>query len=125
GLSMSFAGDGDGDLATATTPTGTWGVRLRGAEVRGTRLTLSRGGSAVFFPVPADGAVEEMAHHASPVTGTSVSFEVGSREVTTRLTYATADDGPTAHGLLPHHSPDGQAACDLGAWPTVYGTLEL
>ncbi|WP_110241289.1 glycosyl hydrolase [Nocardioides gilvus] len=123
GLSVAFTGEGE--LATARTPTGTWGVRLRDARLQGKKLTVSRGGSAVFFPVPADGAVEEMGRHASPLTGTSVSFEVGAREVTTSLTYETVDDGPTAHGLLPHHTVTDRGRCDLGSWPTVYGALEM
>ena len=86
---------GSGDVATAETSTGTWGVRLRDAQLEDDAITLAEGGSAVFFPVPEDGSADELAAYAAPLTGTAVSFAVETDEVATELSYTTV--GGPAH----------------------------
>ena len=53
-LTPSVPFTGSGDVATAETSTGTWGVRLRDAQLEEDAITLASGGIAVFFPVPED-----------------------------------------------------------------------
>ena len=125
-LTTSVPFSGSGDVLTTETPTGTWAVRLVDGEADGDTLVLDRGGSAVFFPVPADGDLATLAELAVPLTGTTSSFDVGDDEVTTEVTYVTEGDAETATGRLPHQSADSDAAgCDLGTFPTVYGELVL
>ena len=125
-LTTSVPFTGPGDVATADTSTGTWGVRLRDAQLDAGAITLAEGGSAVFFPVPADGSAEELAAYAAPLTETAVSFAVETAEVATELTYTTAEGQPTAHGVLPHQFDEEESAdCTLGTFPTVYGQLTL
>jgi len=125
-LTTSVPFKGSGEVATAETSTGTWGVRLRDAQLDDGAMTFEEGGSAVFFPVPEDGSVDELAAYAVPLTGTTVSFAVETDEVATELSYTTAAEQPTAHGVLPHQVGEGDSSvCVLGTFPTVYGQLTL
>ncbi len=123
-LTTSVSFTGSGDVAVADTATGRWGLRLHGATLEGDTVSLSEGDAIVLFPVPADVEPDVLAEHAVPLTGTSASYSVGADEVTTELTYDTADGTP-AYGVLPHQTSAAGAACDLGSFPTVYGTLTL
>jgi endoglucanase Acf2 len=123
-LTTSVSFTGSGDVAVANTATGRWGLRLHGATLDGDTVSLSEGDAIVLFPVPADVAPDVFAEHAVPLTATTASYSVGADEVTTELTYDTADGTP-AYGVLPHQASATGAACDLGSFPTVYGTLTL
>ena len=123
-LTTSVEFTGTGDVVVADTPTGRWGLRLDGATVDGRTISLGEGDSVVLFPVPADGDADAIAEHAVPLTGTSASYSVGADEVTTELTYDTAG-GTTAFGVLPHQASTAAEGCDLGTFPTVYGTQTL
>ena len=123
-LTTSVAFTGSTDVVVADTPTGSWAIRLEGAELAGNTITFAEGDSMVLFPVPADGSLEETAAFAVPLSGTTVSYSVRGDEVTTELTYETRG-ADTAYGGLPHQASALSDACDLGTFPTVYGTLTL
>lgn len=122
-LTTSVGFTGSGDVAVAETATGRWGLRLDGATLEGDTISLAEGDSIVIFPIPAGVDPEVLAAHAVPLAGTSSSYSVGDDAVTTEITYDTPG-GTTAHGVLPHQAAAG-ADCDLGSFPTVYGTLAL
>ena len=57
-----------------------------------------------------------------------MTYGVDDRVARTTLTYRTAGGAPTAYVLMPHHRTGDQperADCGLGAYPSVYGDLEL
>ena len=123
-LSTSVTFTGSGDVAVAETAAGRWGLRLHGATLEGDTISLSEGDTVVLFPVPTDVEPDVIAEHAVPLTGTSATYSVGTDEVSTELTYDTAGGTP-AHGVLPHQASAAGDDCDLGSFPTVYGTLTL
>ncbi len=123
-LSTSVTFTGSGDVAVADTAAGRWGLRLHGATLEGDTISLSEGDTVVLFPVPTDVEPDVIAEHAVPLTGTSATYSVGTDEVSTELTYDTAGGTP-AHGVLPHQASAAGDDCDLGSFPTVYGTLTL
>jgi len=123
-LSTSVTFTGSGDVAVAETAAGRWGLRLHGATLEGDTISLSEGDAVVLFPVPTDVEPDVIAEHAVPLTGTSATYSVGTDEVSTELTYDTAGGTP-AHGVLPHQASAAGDDCDLGSFPTVYGTLTL
>ncbi|MFC8600677.1 glycosyl hydrolase, partial [Isoptericola sp. NPDC057191] len=100
-------------------------------------LTLARGESAAWFPVPDDASAADVetlaAAAADPVSGTSLAFgtgagtddEGGSDAVTTAITYATADGGPTPVVRMPHQEHSSGADCGLGTYATVHGTVDV
>lgn len=124
-LSTSVTFTGSGDVAVAETPTGRWGIRMRGATLAGDSLSLSEGDSVVLFPIPHGGTLDDMARVATPITGTTSSYAVGADDVTSTITYETADGGPTAFGVLPHQASALSDACTVGTFPTVYGRMTL
>jgi len=91
--------------------------------------SLGKDDSASWYALPDDpssDAAETLAKAAAhPVTGVDVAYGVSSSDAATTLTYRTADDGATAHVLMPHHRLGGDPACGLGTYPSVYGDLEL
>ncbi|HEV2797694.1 MAG TPA: glycosyl hydrolase [Nocardioides sp.] len=123
-LTTSVEFTGSGDVLVADTATGRWGLRLHGATLEGDTVSLGEGDAVVLFPVPDDGDPDALAEHAVPLTGTTATYTVGADEVTTELTYDAAG-GTTAHGVLPHQASAVDDDCDLGSFPTVYGTLTL
>jgi endo-1,3(4)-beta-glucanase len=85
----------------------------------GMTLSLPKGAVANWFAVPHDGSIEGLAKLAAdPLTGVGVSYS-GS---TTTLDYTTAGGGGTLFGALPQQDP---AACTLGTFDTVDGTMSL
>ncbi|RYP81851.1 1,3-beta-glucanase [Nocardioides guangzhouensis] len=126
-LRTSVPFTGSGATRTATTPTGTYAVRLDDATVRGRRIALAKGGSAVFFPVPAGRSPGELARRAVPLTGAATTWSVAADTVTTSVRYRTAGGARTAYGVLPHQrgSLTGDSSCTLGSFPTVLGELTL
>jgi hypothetical protein len=109
---------------SSTTPTATYGMTVRGGTVDGDTVSLRPGGRVVFFPVPSGEHVDALVPYASGSTGTSTSYDVGTRAVTTSLSYGR---GRRAFVALPGQVP-GLAAgvtCDLGSFASVYGPLRL
>lgn len=121
GLPAGFEPAGDG-LYVASLGATHYALTTTDATLDGTSMEVSAGGSVVFWPVPEGREPAELADFARHrVTGSEVRYEVGEDRVGTTLTYAA--DGDTAIARLPHQA-SGQA-CDLGSYPSVYGTLEL
>ncbi|AEE47566.1 glycosyl hydrolase [Cellulomonas fimi] len=122
----SFEASGDGP-ATVTVAGTEWA--LVGADPDG---TLAAGSTATWYPVPqdadADAAATLAEAAADPVTGVDVTYGVDDDVARTTLTYRTAGGAPTAYVLAPHHRTGTQPerdGCDLGTYPSVYGSLEL
>jgi endoglucanase Acf2 len=125
----SFTASGDG-AATADAGTSQWG--LVGGTTDGGSTTLGAGESASWYALPpkASAAAKEALATAAadPVTGVDVTYGVGDDVARTTLTYKTAGGSPTAYVTMPHHRAGEQPTredCDLGAYPSVYGDLEL
>ncbi|MET0859986.1 MAG: glycosyl hydrolase [Microbacterium sp.] len=112
------------DVWTAVTPTGTYGLVVRNASVDGTSVELDAGGSATFFPVPAGHEAAELADFATPVTGTTSTFDVSDGDVTTSLSYG---DAAAAFTVMPAQTTglSSEVTCDLGSYASVYGELPL
>lgn len=92
------------------------------AGVNGQQVALQPGQSLVAWPVPQGRDAAELADAASHIiTGSQVSYQVGADSVTTSLSYA--GDGQTAIARMPHQR--SSAVCDLGTYPSIYGTLDL
>ena len=115
-----------GDVATAEVGGVTYGLTGTG-KVDGGTVTLAKDQVATFFVVPDGGSADKLAALAkNPVTGGSLEYAVASDDVSTSLTYRTTG-GDTAFATMPHQR-SGLAAgtvCDLGSYPSVYGTMEL
>ncbi len=76
--------------------------------------------------VPADGDAAQLAALAQqPVTGSSLDYEVDGDTVTTTISYQS--EGKTAVAALPHQQANlvTGAGCDLGSYPSIYGTMTL
>jgi endo-1,3(4)-beta-glucanase len=116
----------EGDHATTTVGGVTYGLVVQDGTVDGGRVELEKGATATFFVVPADGSAAALATLApAPVTGGSLDYSVQGDQVRTSLTYSAA--GPTAIAAMPHQQAtlDEAMTCDLGSYPSIYGTLEL
>lgn len=121
------AGDG---AATADAGTSQWG--LVGGATDGGSTTLAAGETATWYALPPDAsdaaATALRTAAADPVTGVDITYGVDDQVARTTLTYRTAGGSPTAYVLMPHHRTGDQperADCGLGAYPSVYGSLEL
>ncbi|KQY25033.1 1,3-beta-glucanase [Cellulomonas sp. Root485] len=133
-LSSTVAGGafepGDDGAATADAGTSQWG--LVGGTTDGGSTTLSAGSTATWYALPPDAtdaaATTLRTAAADPVTGVDVTYGVDDQVARTTLTYRTAGGAPTAYVLMPHHRTGDQPEredCGLGAYPSVYGDLEL
>ena len=116
--------------ATADAGTSQWG--LVGGTTDGGSTTLSAGATATWYALPPDAtdaaATALRTAAADPVTGVDVTYGVDDQVARTTLTYRTAGGSPTAYVLMPHHRTGDQPEredCGLGAYPSVYGDLEL
>ncbi|WP_203752620.1 glycosyl hydrolase [Cellulomonas chitinilytica] len=124
----SFAAGADG-AATADAGTSQWG--LVGGTSDGGSTTLGKGESASWYALPpkASAAAKKALATAAadPVTGVDTTYGVGDDVARTTLTYKTAGGSPTAYVTMPHQRTGDQPArdCGLGAYPSVYGDLEL
>ncbi len=125
----SFEAGSDG-AATADAGDSQWG--LVGGKSDSGSTTLGKGESASWYALPpkASAAAKKALATAAadPVTGVDVSYGVGDDVARTTLTYTTAGGSPTAYVTMPHHRTGDQPDrkdCDLGAYPSVYGDLEL
>jgi hypothetical protein len=114
-----------GDFWSAKAGETTYGLVVTDGSVEGGTVKLDQGGSATWFVVPADGAAEKLAElAANPVTGSSVGYEMDGGQVTTNLAYDA--EGGTAFAAMPHQQKNlAGTACDLGSYPSAYGTLTL
>jgi hypothetical protein len=89
----------------------------------GMTLSLPQGAVANWFAVPDDGSVGALAKLAAdPLTGVATSYSSSGSGSTTTLDYTTAGGGDTLFGALPQQDP---AACTLGTFDTVDGTMSL
>jgi len=92
-------------------------------------LTLAAGESAAWFPVPdgasADAVATLVDAATRPVAGVTTAYGADADGVSTALTYATADGGPTAVVRMPHQRDSTGAACGLGTYATVHGTVDV
>lgn len=106
-----------------TVGTTRYALSVEHGTVEGTTVRIAEGGRVTFWPVPAGRPVAELAD-ASRVrlSGSRTSFEVGDEQVTTELTYLTGGD--TVIARMPHQA-DPSATCELGSYPSIYGTLQL
>ena len=95
-------------------------------DVADKKISLKKGGSAVWFVVPTDGTADKLAKLAgNHVTGSSVTYSLDGDVVTTTLTYE-ADGGDRVRRPMPHQAKDARRGIktDLGTYPSIYGTLK-
>jgi endo-1,3(4)-beta-glucanase len=113
-----------GDFWTLTAGENTYGLVTDGS-VQDRQLKLAEGQAATWFIVPADGKTEDLAGlAANAVTGSTVGYTIAGDRTTTKLGYAA--EGGTAFAAMPHQAANlAGTTCDLGSYPSVYGTLEL
>jgi endo-1,3(4)-beta-glucanase len=114
------------DFWTAPIGGTTYGLVLSDGTVKGNTVTLAAGATATWFVVPAGGSAERLAELARhPVTGGTLDYAVGPDTVSTTLGYRA--EGETAFAAMPHQQArlDPGGHCDLGTYPSIYGTLAL
>ncbi len=115
-----------GDFWTTLAGETTYGLVVTDGDVADKKISLKKGGSAVWFVVPTDGTVDRLAELAgNHVTGSSVSYSLDGDVVTTTLTYEA--EGGTVFAVRPHQAKglDKGIATDLGTYPSIYGTLKV
>jgi endo-1,3(4)-beta-glucanase len=124
-LNLPFTASGD--FWTVQAGDTSYALVVTDGTVDGQAVQLSKGGAAVFFPVPADGSAEALAKLApNALTGGSLSYELSGDTVTTTLTYQAK--GGTAFATMPHQHKTLSAASGnhgLGTYPSIYGTLHV
>ena len=104
----------------------TYAMVVTDGTVDGGAVNVEAGGVVTWFPVPAGGSAATMAGLAAdPLSGGSHAFSVDGDVATTTLTYRA--DGDTAYARLPHQGANavGSPRCDLGTYPSIYGTLSV
>ena len=111
----------DGELASATVADTEYGLTSSG-ELDGSTLALASGESAVWFAVPEDGDIAELAASAAPVESTSIEYSVDGETASTTLGYEA--QGDTLIAALPHQQAEG-ADAGLGSYESAYGTMTL
>ena len=115
-----------GDAWTAKAGEATYGLVVHGGQVSDGTVKLERGGTATWFVVPQDGSVDKLVQLAAhPVTGSGLDYGLDGDRVQTTLTYEA--DGDTAFAAMPHQQQSlaSSTTCDLGSYPSSYGTLQL
>ncbi|HET9873774.1 MAG TPA: glycosyl hydrolase [Propionibacteriaceae bacterium] len=114
-----------GDFWTVESGDVAYGLVVNDGKVSGSSVELDEGGTVTFFVIPSDGSAEQLATlAANPVTGSSLAYEVDGDKVQTTITYQSKGD--TAFASLPHQQEEGSTAgCDLGTYPSIYGTMKL
>jgi endoglucanase Acf2 len=116
----------DGGFFTARAGAAGYGLVVSDGSVSPGTVKLAKGATATFFVVPADGSAAELAALAAdPVTGGSLDYGVEDAAVRTSLRYTSKGD--TAFAVMPHQQAtlDRGVRCDLGTYPSIYGTLKL
>jgi len=131
---VTFTAEKDVDLATGAqfgqVEDGLWSTTAAGADyglttdgsVDGGSVSLAGGETAVFFAVPEDGDLAELATSLSPVDSVDLGFAVDDEVATTTLDYQA--DGDTLIAAMPHQQASDSSA-GLGTYETVYGTMTL
>ena len=90
----------------------------------GSDVTLASGKTGTFFIPPQGMAVADLASKVQAVTGTDVTYEIGTSDVTTTIRYAAG--GPALVVSMPHHESSlVSKGTSLGSYDSVYGKLEL
>jgi endo-1,3(4)-beta-glucanase len=115
-----------GDLWTTTAGDVTYGLVVKDGSVSAGTIELNEGGAATWFVVPADGSAEELAKLAAhPPNSSTLDYSIDGDRVRTKLSYQA--DGDTAFAAMPHQqqSTGSGISCDLGTYPSSYGTLKL
>jgi endoglucanase Acf2 len=115
-----------GDAWTAKAGEATYGLVVNGGQVSGGTVKLEKGGTATWFVIPQDGSADKLAQLAAhPVTGGGLDYGIDGDHVQTTLTYEA--DGDTAFAAMPHQQQSlvSGTSCDLGSYPSSYGTLQL
>ncbi len=125
-LGQPFTAAGKGVWST-TVGTTTYGLRTAGTVTQDkTGLSLDKGATAVWFPVPKDGSLAAVAAHAMPLKSVSLGYSAGSNTATTTLDYHASGSGDSLIATLPHQQKTmTTSACTLGSYPSVYGTMTL
>ncbi|WP_411700877.1 glycosyl hydrolase [Conyzicola sp.] len=122
GLTAAFSDEGDG-VYSAVAEGQRFGL-VTGGSVDGTRLTLTEGQVANWFPLPVGVGIHDLAGFArEPLNRVTTRYSSTSSEASTTLRYST---GSTLFGALPHQR-DGlvTTTCTLGFFATVYGEMQL
>ena len=117
----------EGEPPTVTVTGRTYGLLLDRATARGTGISVEAGGSVTWFVVPDGGSATAMASAVARVTAGRAAYSVGSGSATTTLSYSHEGGGGGVLAVMPHQKA-GLAAgttCDLGTFPSVYGTLSV
>jgi endoglucanase Acf2 len=116
-----------GEPPTVTVAGRTYGLLLDKATASGTGISLEAGGRVTWFAVPDGGSAATMASAVAPVTAGRVGYAVGSGSATTTLTYSHEGGGDGVIVAMPHQKAAlaGGTTCDLGTFPSVYGTLSV
>lgn len=116
--------DGHGRVRSAIVNGMGYGLVSPGS-LSGSDLTLTAGQTAELFVAPRGVDPVSLGDRVSALTGVSSSYRVGSRDVTTTLTYHSI--GQTLVAAMPHqqHGLVAPKRCSLGSYPSVYGTLAL
>ena len=93
-------------------------------SVSGTAVKVASGKTGVFFVPPKGLAVADLAAKAKAVTGTSVTYDVATGDVTTTIHYAAG--GPALVVAMPHHQSSlVSTGTSLGTYDSIYGQLTL
>ena len=93
-------------------------------KVSGSDVTLASGKTGTFFIPPQGMAVADLASKVQAVTGTDVTYEIGTSDVTTTIRYAAG--GPALVVSMPHHESNlVSKGTSLGSYDSIYGKLEL
>ncbi|HAM27068.1 MAG TPA: 1,3-beta-glucanase [Microbacteriaceae bacterium] len=105
----------------------TYGLRSSGTVGQdGTSLSLAKGATAVWFPVPKDGTLKTVAAHVAPLQSVTLAYSAESPIATTTLGYRTQGQKDTLIAALPHQQKTMTTpACALGSYPSVYGAMTL
>jgi endo-1,3(4)-beta-glucanase len=93
-------------------------------KVSGSDVTLASGKTGTFFIPPQGMTVADLASKVQAVTGTDVTYDIGTSDVTTTIRYAAG--GPALVVSMPHHESGlVSKGTSLGSYDSVYGKLEL
>ncbi|HEY8911842.1 glycosyl hydrolase [Lacisediminihabitans sp.] len=125
-MGQQFTAAGTGVWSTRVGNT-TYGLRTAGNVAQdGTTLSLDKGDTAVWFPVPKDGTLGAVAAHVAPLQSVTLDYTAEGPNATTRLGYRTQGQKDTLIAALPHQQKAmSTPACTLGSYPSAYGTMSL
>ena len=104
----------------------TYGLVVNGGQVSGGTVKLDKGGTATWFVVPQGGSVDKLAQLAAhPVTGSGLDYRLDGDHMQTTLTYEADGDTRLPRCPISSQSLAPGTTCDLGSYPSIYGTLQL